>query len=121
MEAILRKHGAILRKLRDAGIDVNEVRRALSVPADLMTIDEFCLRHSISRPTFYREVRNGTGPQLTHLGPQMTRISIEAAAEWRARRQQPSEEAERVMAERRADFKTKVESRWANERERRRA
>ena len=47
-------------------------------------VDSFCEAHKISRAFFYRLVKEGRGPTITKLGAR-TLVSIEAAAEWRAR------------------------------------
>jgi predicted DNA-binding transcriptional regulator AlpA len=50
----------------------------------LQTVAEFCDDHRISTATFYRLMRRGDGPPVIKLG-KATRISAEAAAEWRRR------------------------------------
>lgn len=52
-------------------------KRALSVA-------EFCRSYSISKSTFYKLARNGTGPKLMRVG-ERTLISLEAIDEWRRR------------------------------------
>lgn len=51
---------------------------------DAMGIDQFCVRHGISRPTFYKLLNAGSGPKIMKVGTR-TLISAEAAAEWRRR------------------------------------
>jgi predicted DNA-binding transcriptional regulator AlpA len=50
----------------------------------LQTVDEFCRDNGLSRPMFYKLSRQGQGPRITKLG-KLTRVSAEAAAEWRRR------------------------------------
>jgi predicted DNA-binding transcriptional regulator AlpA len=47
-------------------------------------IKSFCESHRISRSFLYKLIAEGRGPRLMKLG-RRTLISIEAAAEWRAR------------------------------------
>ena len=49
----------------------------------LMTVKEFCERHRIGKAFFYELVRAGKGPAITKIGPRCTRISDDAATEWR--------------------------------------
>lgn len=51
----------------------------------LMTVKEFCAAHRISKALFYELLRDGRGPAMTKITPRCTRISAEAAAEWRHR------------------------------------
>lgn len=47
------------------------------------TVEEFCLDHgTISRPFFYKLLKNGKGPRLMKVG-RRTLITAEAAADWR--------------------------------------
>jgi predicted DNA-binding transcriptional regulator AlpA len=55
-----------------------------SVMSALQTVDEFCRDNGLSRPMFYKLRRQGKAPRITKLG-KLTRISAEAAAEWRRR------------------------------------
>ena len=57
------------------------------------TVNEFCAAHRISRSLLYRLVKEGRGPRLTKIN-NSTRISIEAAAEWRERMERESEAIE---------------------------
>jgi hypothetical protein len=54
------------------------------------TVNEFCAAHRISRSLLYRLVKEGRGPRLTKIN-NSTRISNEAAAEWRERMERESE------------------------------
>jgi hypothetical protein len=60
------------------------------VPAepDAMTILEFCRRHSISTPTYYKLRTDGLGPAEMRRGA-LVRITREAAAKWREDRSNP--------------------------------
>lgn len=48
------------------------------------TLKEFCELHSLSRTSLYKLFGKGDGPAVMSLGRHKV-ISIEAAAEWRAR------------------------------------
>lgn len=48
------------------------------------TVQEFCDAHSISKVHFYALTKQGRGPRTMRLGRRVL-ITIEAAAEWRAR------------------------------------
>ncbi len=54
----------------------------------LMTVAAFCRDNSICRATFYALVAAGKGPKISKIG-RATRISAEAAAEWRKGLEQP--------------------------------
>ena len=56
----------------------------------LQTVAEFCDDHRISTATFYRLMRQGDGHPVIKLG-KATRISAEAAAEWRQHLQETGE------------------------------
>lgn len=56
-----------------------------------LSIAEFCDRHEISRAFFYLLQREGRAPRTMLVGRRRL-ISIEAAAEWRARMEQVSSE-----------------------------
>jgi hypothetical protein len=64
-------------------------RKAHSIP-------EFCLRHDISRGTYYNLKKAGKGPRTMHVNGREL-ISIEAEADWRkaceAASTEPSEAA----------------------------
>lgn len=45
-------------------------------------IDSFCEAHGISRPFFYKLLKNGLGPKTVKLGTK-TLITAGAAAQWR--------------------------------------
>jgi predicted DNA-binding transcriptional regulator AlpA len=47
-------------------------------------VSSFCESHKISRSFLYKLIAEGRGPRLMKLG-RRTLISVEAAAEWRAR------------------------------------
>lgn len=47
------------------------------------TVEEFCFEHgALSRPFFYKLIKDGKGPRLMKVG-RRTLITAEAAAEWR--------------------------------------
>ncbi|WP_431014768.1 hypothetical protein [Bradyrhizobium pachyrhizi] len=59
-------------------------KRAAPIDADLdaYSIEEFCRRHSISVPFYYKLRTQGRGPRETERGTRIL-ITKEAAAEWR--------------------------------------
>ena len=48
----------------------------------MMTVNEFCQEHALSRAMFYKLLREGRGPKAVKLG-RKTLVSGEAAQEWR--------------------------------------
>ncbi len=48
------------------------------------TIPEFCKRHNISKPTFYRQAKQGLMPRVVRLSPQIMRILPADEARWLA-------------------------------------
>jgi hypothetical protein len=56
---------------------------------DAYSIDEFCRRHMISRPTYIRLRTNGKGPREIKFD-QKVLITKEAAADWRREREAAS-------------------------------
>jgi hypothetical protein len=70
------------------------VAAALAVPAVMaeplaFTIREFCKAHGLGIASYYKLKRLGLGPREMLLAGNIIRISIEAAAEWRAARENP--------------------------------
>lgn len=55
---------------------------ALVVERAAFSVNEFCAAHTITKPLFYKLVKNGQGPRIMKAGTR-TLISIEAAADWR--------------------------------------
>jgi hypothetical protein len=67
---------------------------ALAVPAVTaeplaFTIREFCKAHGLCISSYYKLKRLGFAPREMHLAGAIIRISTEAAAEWRAARENP--------------------------------
>jgi predicted DNA-binding transcriptional regulator AlpA len=60
--------------------------------ASLMSIPVFASEHGISRSLAYRFIKEGRGPRLTRIG-RRTLVSSEAAAQWRARMEQETEQS----------------------------
>jgi predicted DNA-binding transcriptional regulator AlpA len=58
----------------------------------LLSVPAFCADQAVSRSLFYRLLKEGRGPRLTKIASR-TLISAEAAAEWRARMEQETEQA----------------------------
>jgi hypothetical protein len=70
--------------------------RSTAVEVDAMSISEFCVRHGISKPTYFGLRKLGLAPDEIRIGA-IIRISCEAAARWRAERERPAgAEAEQV-------------------------
>jgi predicted DNA-binding transcriptional regulator AlpA len=63
-------------------------RRHLPQDVDCYSVVEFCRRHGISRPHFYRLRRLGLTPPELRLGTRLL-ISRESAEAWRRERSQP--------------------------------
>ena len=61
---------------------------------DAMSIAEFCRRHDLSEPFYYKLQKQGRGPKTIRLGAR-TLITVEAAAKWRRalERKQQSEKS----------------------------
>jgi predicted DNA-binding transcriptional regulator AlpA len=57
----------------------------------MFSVPEFLADHGISRSLFYRLVKEGRGPRITKIAGR-TLISAEAAADWRARIEQETEQ-----------------------------
>ena len=55
-------------------------------PKDCYDVNEFCVRHGISRATLYNLWNDGRGPRRMKVGSR-TLISREAAEEWRRERE----------------------------------
>jgi len=51
---------------------------------DAYTITQFCDKHNVSRPMYYKLRKAGLGPKIMHVGAKVL-ISKEAAAAWRKR------------------------------------
>jgi predicted DNA-binding transcriptional regulator AlpA len=47
------------------------------------SIDEFCARHGISRPFYYKLRKQGKAPRVTKLGAQLRVITEEDETAWR--------------------------------------
>lgn len=46
------------------------------------SVAEFCSAHGITKVTFYKSMKEGSGPRIMKVGTR-TLISAEAAADWR--------------------------------------
>jgi hypothetical protein len=62
---------------------------------DAYDIVTFCHRHNLSRAALYNAWKAGYGPRVMRLGSKVL-ISREAAAEWRHRIEQTSEQPEKA-------------------------
>ncbi|WP_342726079.1 hypothetical protein AAFG07_03780 [Bradyrhizobium sp. B097] len=62
------------------------IRPNKSIDPDAYSIDEFCARHRISRPLFYKMKQQGLMPVTFNVGTRVL-ISREAAAVWRRARE----------------------------------
>jgi predicted DNA-binding transcriptional regulator AlpA len=75
-------------------LEVHCVDGKASRPAprpSLQSIPAFCADNGISRSLLYHLVKEGRGPRITKIAGR-TLISAEAAAEWRARMEQETEQ-----------------------------
>ena len=63
---------------------------------DAYSVSEFCRRHSISVPMFYKLKTQGKGPATFYAGVRQL-VSREAAAAWRLEREQVAKEAEAAI------------------------
>ena len=63
--------------------------------SSMFSVPAFLSEHGISRSLFYRLVKEGRGPRITKINDR-TLISAEAAAEWRTRMEQETEQAPAV-------------------------
>jgi predicted DNA-binding transcriptional regulator AlpA len=52
------------------------------VEREVYSIDEFCAAHGISRWTYYKMKKDGTGPREMRIGDRGF-VSVDAAAKWR--------------------------------------
>ena len=59
-----------------------DARQTSDYEQQVFTVSEFCIRNRISRPTFFKLMRNGRGPRVMRLG-HIARISIDAERDWR--------------------------------------
>lgn len=66
-------------------------------PRLALSISHFCQAHSISEAFYYKLKKQGLGPREMRVGAR-TLISLEAAAAWRAERENASAEATEVAA-----------------------
>jgi hypothetical protein len=55
---------------------------ANTAAVDAMSIAEFCRRHDLSEPFYYKLQKQGRGPKTIKIGAR-TLISVEAATKWR--------------------------------------
>jgi hypothetical protein len=69
--------------LEHATREPRQRRARFDVPVVVYTVARFCDAHNISRSFLYRLWREGRGPRFFLAGTEK-RITIEAAAEWRA-------------------------------------
>jgi predicted DNA-binding transcriptional regulator AlpA len=64
-------------------------RKAFKI--DAYSITEFCVRHQISKATYYRLKEHGEGPKEMRIGRRRL-ISREAAEDWRRQREHQLEQ-----------------------------
>ena len=69
-------------------------KKPIAAPADLdaFSVKQFCARHNISISMFTKLCSSGRGPRIMKVGSR-TLVSREAAADWRAAREQRGGEA----------------------------
>jgi len=64
------------------------------------SVQEFCLRNHISRPTYHRLRAEGRGPVEMRIGLNVIRITADAEREWQRRMEQDDREFEARATER---------------------
>ena len=64
------------------------------------SVQEFCLRNHISRPTYHRLRAEGRGPVEMRIGLNVIRITANAEREWQHRMEQDDREFETKATER---------------------
>ena len=64
------------------------------------SVQEFCLRNHISRPTYHRLRAEGRGPKEMRIGLNVIRITADAEREWQRRMEQDDREFEARATER---------------------
>jgi predicted DNA-binding transcriptional regulator AlpA len=64
---------------------------SFSIEKDSFSVQEFCVRHGISRSALYNALKAGQGPRLMRVGSRIL-VSKEAAEAWRREREQASEQ-----------------------------
>ena len=69
---------------------------------DAFSIAEFCRRHSISVPLFYKLKAQGKGPETYYAGVRQL-VSREAAAKWRRKREKDAPKEAAKEAAKRAE------------------
>jgi hypothetical protein len=64
------------------------------------SVQEFCLRNHISRPTYHRLRAEGRGPKEMRIGLNVIRITADAEREWQRRMERDDHEFEVRATER---------------------
>jgi hypothetical protein len=72
-------------------------KRKPDVERGSYSIAEFCARNGLSIPTFRRLVSLGRGPAVSRYSAQLSRISVEAEAEWLKAFTTPPEEVQQEV------------------------
>jgi predicted DNA-binding transcriptional regulator AlpA len=80
----------LFQQLGDLRTQVRKLVKAQQArdPNASLTIEGFCEAEGIARPTYYELRKDGRGPEEMRLGPQIIRITAQAHARWRARREE---------------------------------
>jgi hypothetical protein len=82
---------------------VNDIKPKSGSPAlerASFTVQEFCARHNISRPTYHRLRAQGLGPKEMRPALNLIRITADADREWQRRMQEPRPDLEKRTVER---------------------
>jgi hypothetical protein len=61
---------------------MSEASTTAAAAVDAMSIAEFCRRHDLSQPFYFKLQKQGRGPKTIKLGAR-TLITVEAASKWR--------------------------------------
>ena len=88
--------GKIKKRRRAAA--TQQIARPPPIDPDLLTLDQFCRQHNISRPFYYKLKAQGLGLHDFKLGSK-TMISRDAAAAWRREREAGSQDAAHAAAQ----------------------
>ena len=69
-------------RAREGAIELADVVEALQRIKPVMSVEEFCERHGITKPTYYKMRAIGREPRTIQIGRRRL-ITVEAAADWR--------------------------------------
>jgi hypothetical protein len=82
------------------GFGVSDIKSEPRLERASYTVQEFCARHNISRPTYHRLRRLGLGPKEMRPAMNLIRITADADREWQRQMQKSRPDLEVKTAER---------------------